>query len=213
MSTKPIDTLHFKKMGRPNFYFYAVGSGISDEPILIKTNKCETKHEIERGNTKKIIPTSLQLEKILETLDNLPQEVKIEKETIESLKNELIKKNMEIEWLLAKIQYLESNSLISENQIKINKITNNLEIKQDDYLDYIKIRNDFIKIAIDLYRVEKEQTLRSRVKPRKKPTISQWHARGSSKVAEWLLNKYPELKKIALNPKLYDVLNTKIYNT
>lgn len=90
MSTKPNDTIIFRKLGRPNFHFYAFGSAVTqDEPILVKSNQCETVHVIERGSKKKAIPSSKKLQEILSTLNDLPQEAKKERETIESLKKEL----------------------------------------------------------------------------------------------------------------------------
>jgi hypothetical protein len=205
MSTKPTDTLHFKKMGRPNFHFYAVGSGISDEPILVRTNKCETEHEIRRGISKKSMYTSVLLEDTIEKLGSLPEEVEDEIITIESLKNELEEKDIRIQGLLSQLEQQDTD--VKSHRIVANRV----EIDQDEYMDYMKIRADFIKLAVDLYKVHKDQSLKSKVKPKKKPTITHWHARGSAKVAEWILNKYPILKKIGVNPELYKDMNSKMF--
>ena len=211
MSTKPIDTLHFKKMGRPNFHFYAVGSGISDEPILVKTNECETKHEIERGYNKPI-PTSSQLKDILGTLEDLPEEAKAEKETIDSLKAELRKKEVELQKIIETVKSESELIPVPKKQPDFNKSTSRLEIKQDEYLDCIRSRETLIKIAIDLSALNKSQGIRATLKGKKKPTITHWKARGAESVAKWILEKYPELIRIGMNPNLYGGLSTKIYS-
>lgn len=112
MSTKPNDTIIFRKLGRPNFHFYAFGSAVTqDEPILVKGNLCETEHEIVRGSKKKAIPTRKNLQEILSTLEDLPEEVKKEKETIESLKKELAEKNQELQYRLQELSILEQKRM------------------------------------------------------------------------------------------------------
>lgn len=210
MSTKASDTLHFKKMGRPNFHFYAVGAGVSDEPILVKTIECETRHEIERGSNKKSIPTSAELEQILGNLDSLPEEAKIEKETIESLRAQLHAKDIELQKIIETVKS-ESEFVPNPNKSDYIRSTSRLEIKQDEYLDCIRSRETLIKLAIDLSALNKSQGIRATLKGKKKPTITHWKAKGAESVAKWLLSKYPELIRIGLNPKLYDGVTTKIY--
>jgi len=213
MSTKPNDTLLFRKLGRPNFHFYAFGSAITeDEPILVKSNDCETEHIIERGSQKKAIPTSSQLKEVLDTLEKLPEEAKVENETIESLKMELHKKEVELQKIIETVKSESELIPVPKNQPDFNKSTSKLEIKQDEYLDCIRSRETLIKIAIDLNALNKSQGIRATLKGKRKPTITHWKAKGAETVAKWILEKYPELIRIGLNPNLYGGLSTKIYS-
>jgi hypothetical protein len=133
MSTKPNDLLVFKKLGRPNFHFYAVGSGISDEPILIKTRECETKHEIQRGNKKQINPPSSEkLKTILSSIENLPEEAEKEKESIENLKKKVEDDRKIIFDLEQKIKINERKQFAINpiNTAKMNQAIENVKLLQ-----------------------------------------------------------------------------------
>ena len=87
-----------------------------------------------------------------------------------------------------------------------------VEIDQMEYIDCITAREDFIKLAIDLVKINKEQHKNSKIKAKQKPTIHHWKARGAALVTAYLLEKYPILIKVGMNPTLYSGTTTKIYS-
>lgn len=86
-----------------------------------------------------------------------------------------------------------------------------MQIDDAEYIDCIKARDELVKLATELYNVEKEQANKSKVKAKQKPTITHWSARGAHNMVSWILKNHPILIKIGKNPKIYEGMNTKIY--
>lgn len=84
-------------------------------------------------------------------------------------------------------------------------------IDDEEYLDCMQAREDIIKIAVDLVKVNKEQHKNSKIRAKQKPTVNHWKARGAALVTAYILEKYPVLIKLGKNPTLYKGTTTKIY--
>lgn len=86
-----------------------------------------------------------------------------------------------------------------------------IEIDHLEYLDFLELREEVIKLAVDLVKVNKDQFKNSKLRTKQKPTTNHWKARGSTLVTAYLLEKYPVLLKLGKNPQLYSGNTTRIY--
>lgn len=85
-----------------------------------------------------------------------------------------------------------------------------VEVDYLEYLDWITLKEDFIKLAVELVKLNKDQHKSSKLRTKQKPTTNHWKARGAALVTAYILEKYPILIKVGKNPTLYK--GNKIYS-
>jgi len=90
-----------RELGRPNFYFYAFGPGLSDDVIKIKAMEVQTTHisGYKRNKNLKPIPTPEKIKKMLEGFAGLDKEAEKEIKTKEDMLKRIREQEMQIKVL------------------------------------------------------------------------------------------------------------------
>lgn len=95
------DKGRLRELGRPNFHFYAFGSGLSDDVIKIKAFPVKTTHVsgYKRNKSQKPIPTPEKIKQILQAFDSLPKEAEKEIHTKEDMMKKIREQDITIKTL------------------------------------------------------------------------------------------------------------------